>query len=122
MSKPYNQNKKNDKLIIGDDMLEIDIDSKMGILFVRLFGKLTKETRRKINDEVITLINKVGIQNIVLNIQNLNLIDESGIKTLEKCYRICNKSYICANPNQLKKLKKLNIVTDEMTAVNLISA
>lgn len=101
-------------------MLDIDIDSKMGILFVRLFGKLTKETRGKLNKEVITLINKVGIQNIVLNIQNLNNIDKSGIKTLEKCYKICEKSFICINPNQLELVKTLNYVTDEMTAVDLI--
>ncbi len=101
-------------------MLDIDIDSKMGILFVRLFGKLTKETRSKLNKEVITLINNVGIQNIVLNIQNLNYIDKSGIKTLEKCYKICEKSFICVNPSQIGLIKKLNYVTDEMTAVNLI--
>ena len=28
-------------------MLEIDMDSKYGILFVRLFGELTKKTRKK---------------------------------------------------------------------------
>ena len=38
--------------MIGDDMLEIDIDSKYGILFVRLFGELTKRTRKKLNAEV----------------------------------------------------------------------
>ncbi len=103
-------------------MLDIDIDSKMGILFVRLFGRLTKETRSKINEEVITLINNVGIQNIVLNIQNLNYIDESGIKTLKKCYKTCDKSFICANPNQLSLIGDLKYVTDEMTAVNLIGA
>lgn len=105
---------------MGDDMLDIDIDSKKGILFVRLFGKLTKETRSKLNKEVITLINKVGIQNIVLNIQNLNYIDESGIKTLEKCYETCEKSFICINTNQLDLIGNLKYVTDEMTAVNLI--
>ena len=101
-------------------MLEIDIDSKMGILFVRLFGKLTKETSRKMIREVISLINNVGVQNIILNIQNLNYIDESGLKILEKCYKTCDKSYICANPSQLKQIKALNTVTDELTAVNLI--
>ena len=101
-------------------MLDIDIDSKMGILFVRLFGRLTKETRGKLNEEVVKLIHNVGIQNIVLNIQNLNYIDKIGLKTLEKCYKICNKSFICINPNQLDLIGNLKYVTDELTAVNLI--
>ena len=102
-------------------MLDIDIDSKMGILFVRMFGKLTKETRSKLNEEVIHLIHKVGIKNIVLNIQNLNYIDKYGMKTIEKCYKICEKSFICLNENQIKLINNLKYVTDEMTAFNLIS-
>ena len=101
-------------------MLEIDINSKMGILFVRIFGKLTKETRHKLNDEVINLIYKVGIKNIVLNIQNINNIDKYGLKTLEKCYKICEKSLICINPSQKKLINNLNYITDELAAFNLI--
>ena len=101
-------------------MLDIDIDSKMGILFVRMYGKLTKKTRYKLNDEVINLIYKVGIKNIVLNIQNISNIDKYGIKTLEKCYRICEKSLICINTNQKHLINNLNYITDELAAFNLI--
>ena len=101
-------------------MLDIDIDSKWGILFVRLYGKLTKDTRRKLNDEVINLIKKVGVNNIVLNIQNLNYIDESGVKTIIKCYKICEKSFLCINNNQLDLFKNLKCVTDELSAVSII--
>jgi stage II sporulation protein AA (anti-sigma F factor antagonist) len=108
-------------------MLEIDIDSKLGILFVRLFGQLTKNTRKKLNEEVFKLINKVGIKNVVFNVQNLTKIDDSGFKTLIKCYKTCkiNKgnSIICLNENQsiIKKLAHYNLVTDELTAVKLIN-
>ena len=49
----------------GDDMLEIDMDSKYGILFVRLFGELTKKTRKKLNNEVWNLLVNVGIKNVI---------------------------------------------------------
>lgn len=101
-------------------MLDIDIDSKHGILFVRLFGKLTKETRRKLNEEVIELISTVGIQNIVINIQNLNDIDDQGKKALIKCYKMCDKSLLCINPNQTNIIENLNYVTNEISAINLI--
>ena len=35
--------------MIGDDMLEIDMTSKYGILFVRLFGEVSRKTRKKLN-------------------------------------------------------------------------
>ncbi|MBR3897902.1 MAG: STAS domain-containing protein [Bacilli bacterium] len=106
-------------MIIGDDMLDIDIDSKCGILFVRLFGTLNKETSKKLNKEVTKLLDDVGINNIVINIQNLLSIDMYGMKSLKRCYKICKNSLLCVNPNQISKIEDLKYVTDELSAVRL---
>lgn len=114
----------------GDDMLEIDMDSKYGILFVRLFGELTKKTRKKLNSEVGELIKSVGILNVVFNLENVNVMDESGFKTLVKYYNMCNQNHgnsiICLSSNRFNlNLDSFNVVTDELSAVhfvNLISA
>ncbi len=110
----------------GDDMLEIDMDSKYGILFVRLFGELTKRTRKKLNNEVGELIKNVGILNVVFNLENVNIMDDSGFKTLVKYYNMCNKNHgnsiICLSKNKFNvDLKKFNVVSDELSAVRLVN-
>ena len=67
----------------GDDMLEIDMDSKCGILFFCLFGELTIKTRKKLNDVLEFLIN-VGIKNVVFNLENVYRIDD--FKKFMLCY------------------------------------
>ena len=110
----------------GDDMLEIDMDSKYGILFVRLFGELTKKTRKKLNNEVWNLLVNVGIKNVVFNLENLNKLDDIGFKTLVKCYNVCNhndgNTMICLSKNKFNyDLNSFNVVPDELSAVNLIN-
>ena len=111
----------------GDDMLEIDMDSKYGILFVRLFGELTKDNRKKLNNEVWNLLIKVGIKNVVFNLENVYKMDDSGFKTLIKCYKVCmhnhGNSMICISQNKFKyDLKPFNVVTDELSAYHLINS
>lgn len=101
-------------------MLDIDIYSKNGILFVRLFGKLNNTTRQKMNKEVISLIHEVGIKNVVINIQNLKELDKVGIKELEKCFKITEKCLLCINLNQKEIINNMIYVTDEKEALNLI--
>lgn len=108
-------------------MLEIDMDSKYGILFVRLFGELTKKTRKKLNNEVWNLLINVGIKNVVFNLENVYKMDDSGFKTLVKCYDVCmennGNSMICLSKNKFDyDLKPFNVVDDELSAVNLINA
>lgn len=103
-------------------MLDIDIDSKWGTLFVRLFGTLNKNTKNKLNKEVINLIDNVGINNMVINIQNVYTIDKEGFRTLKNCYKRCDKSLICINPNQVNMMESLKFTFDEMSAYNLIKS
>ncbi len=108
-------------------MLDIEIDSKVGILFVRLFGDLTKLTRKKFDRDVFLLIKQVGIKNIVINIQNLTNIDEIGIKTLKKCFYLCKnnngKCFICVkNNNKLLNEFDAHVIFDELSATYLINS
>ena len=102
------------------------MDSKYGILFVRLFGELTRITRKKLNNEVCKLLENVGIKNVVFNLENVYKMDDEGFKTLFKCYRVCTKnngnSYICLSKNKFDyDLNSFNVVPDELAAVNLIN-
>lgn len=101
-------------------MLYIEIDSRGGILFVRLFGKLTKDTICKFNSEVLCLVSDAGIKNIVLNISHMEYIDNDGINRLKKCYRMCDKSLFCIKMSQVNLIGGYDFITDEYSAFGLI--
>lgn len=112
-------------------MLNIDIRPYKGILFVRLDGKLNKDTKEQLNREVITLQQTVGIKNIVFNIEDLKEIDSCGKDILKNSLNICKnnqgKSYICLgkNKNILNSIKGIfttkNLITDEQSIFDLIN-
>ncbi len=118
--------------MMGDDMLEIDIRPIRGVLFVRLKGKLNKNNIDKLETEVIKFQKKVGIKNIVFNINELDDIDDFGKYALISSFNLCMKnkgqSLICLGDNKemSDKLKdvfsKFNFVSDELAAVNLINS
>lgn len=68
-------------------MLDINMESYQGVLFVRLKGKLNKFSLNKLQIEVSKLIKAVGVKNIVFNISGLSEIDYEGI---EELYENCN--------------------------------
>lgn len=114
-------------------MLEINIEFRKGILFVRLIGELTKETVNKLNYEVTSLIKDNGIRNIVFNITDLNIIDIKGINSLLYNYEIIKnnhgRSCICGIKNTLvqhriknsRLLKYMYEASDELSAFNVIN-
>lgn len=124
--------KNHDKVNIrGDDMLEINMECRRGILFVRLEGELVKETVEKLNHEVTELVKEAGIRNIVFNIERLSAIDMKGISTLFYNYELCKnnkgKSMLCGVDKTAVKQKILNSrilkymseTSDELSACRL---
>ncbi len=113
-------------------MLEIDIRPIKGVLFVRLKGNLDKKNINKLNHEVIKFQKKVGIKNIVFNIMELDDIDNDGKYALVNSFNLCMRNngqgFICLGDNKkiLDKLmdvfSKVNFVSDELAAVNLINS
>ena len=63
-------------------MLDINIEFRKGIAFIRLAGILNKTTVGKMNDEVTDMIRDNGIRNVVFNISEIDYIDVKGINTL----------------------------------------
>jgi len=113
-------------------MLDIDIRPEKGVLFVRLKGNLDKKNISKLETEVIKFQKKVGIKNIVFNITELDEIDNDGKYALVNSFNLCMKNngqgFICLGDNKnisdklIGVFSKVNFVSDEMAAVNLISS
>lgn len=118
----------------GDNMLEINMECRKGILFIRLGGELTKDTVGKLNMEVTELIKQAGIRNIVFNVENLISIDMKGISTLFYNYELCKnnkgKSMLCGVEKAAIKqkiinsrlLKYMNETNDELSAFHIFEA
>ncbi|MBS7021383.1 MAG: STAS domain-containing protein [Firmicutes bacterium] len=113
-------------------MLEIDMEFRKGILFVRLRGELTDHTVDVMNREVTKTVEDYGIGNLVFNISDLNKIDEIGIQSIlnnsELAKRSKGRALLCGISNlELKQVLKRNQVfkymnetSDELTALSII--
>lgn len=110
-------------------MLDIDIEFRRGVLFIRLGGLLINSTKNKLRDEVITLINKSGITNIVINLKDIEAIDEPGLNMIFMVKKMIESKsgnlVICNTPIKVEKelLKnKMKIylpqTANELTALN----
>lgn len=84
-------------------MLNIDMEFKKGILFIRLEGILNKNTKDKFNNEVVALVLKDGIKMIVVNLDRVISIDYEGIKCLMDLNKIVDdnngRATICSLTN-----------------------
>lgn len=72
-------------------MLDINMEFRKGVLFVRLCGELTKDTVSYLNKEVTERIRLNGIRNVVFNVEELDYIDLKGVHSLFYNYEICHK-------------------------------
>lgn len=72
-------------------MLKVLMEFRKGILFVRLFGTLSKKTLDTFEEEVKEVIVRSGIKYVVLNIDNLDSISEDGIKKIKQLKKIIKK-------------------------------
>lgn len=105
---------------------------RKGVLFIRLFGVLTKETSNDFELEINNIIKENGLTNVVLNIEKISNIDQKGIHLLYYIYELSRKnngkSLICNIPNEnirrkLKRKRLLNYVKEidnELRAFELI--
>lgn len=97
-------------------MLDIQLEYRKGILFIRLFGVLTDETLVKFNNEVKEVIIRAGIKYVVLNVQNLTNINKEGIKQIRELKKIINKTNgeFFLFGGSIKELKKLVNLENEL--------
>ena len=113
-------------------IINIDIEFRRGILFVRLIGKLINEANIKLKDELVTLINRSGIYNIVINLENVNEIDKLGLDTIYLLKSLIDKNngnfILCEIPqnieNQISKINNnlyLYKTQNELTALKALN-
>lgn len=114
-------------------MLDIDMEFRKGILFVRLDGVLVKNTVSHLHKDVTNLIKDNGICNVVFNISGLESIDYYGINALLYNYELCKqnngKTLLCGINNTLVKhrlnnsriLNYMYETSDELSAINVIN-
>ena len=88
-------------------MLDINFEFRKGVLFIRLIGKLDRNTVSKLKTEVTDMIKDNGIRNVVFNLSSLESIDMKGINSLLYNYELCRnnkgRTLICGIDNPLVK-------------------
>lgn len=114
-------------------MLDINMEFRKGILFIRLKGALNVKTINKLEKEVTELVSENGIRNLVFNLEEVNNIDVKGIDALLKNYKLCKqndgKTLICNLDNSLVKHRIYNSrllnymyeASDEISAINVLN-
>lgn len=109
-------------------MLDIILEFRKGILFIRLKGVITKNTTFKLKEEVVKIINDSGINHIVFNLEETNYIDMKGISNLFYIYEIAKKNngicYICSLnekiKNKIKNSRLLNYIYEIETELDVL--
>lgn len=112
-------------------MLNIELEYKKGILFLRLDGILTKTTSFILKDALKQVIEKAGIKYLLINFEKLYKIDEYGIITIIDSYNnyiknngkllICGDDNIRLTIDESELLKCVLRTNDEVSAFNLIN-
>lgn len=102
-------------------MLNLNMEYKSGVLFVRLIGSLNELTSHKLNDTLIPMIVSQGIKNLVYNFNELISIDEVGFKTLLLGYNaILNNNGKVLVVNNRFKLEYFKEVENELSALKIL--
>ena len=102
-------------------ILNINMEYKSGVLFVRLIGSLNKLTSYKLTDTLIPIITSQGIKNLVYNFDELKSIDEVGNKTLLLGYNAILRNggnvLVVENKFNIEYFKEVN---NELSALNIL--
>ena len=97
-------------------MLKVLMEFRKGILFVRLYGSLNKDTLETFKLEVKEVIVNSGIRFVVLNVDNLESISEEGIKEIKSLKKILKKleGKFFLFGGEIKELKSLVNLENEL--------
>ncbi len=113
-------------------MLNIDLEYKKGILFLRLDGILDKNTSFILKDAIKRIVNKAGIKYLLINFEHLYKIDKYGVSSIIDSYneylKNNGKLMVCGyNDNIRSNLEKTKLkdyvleLNNELSAFSLIN-
>ena len=67
-------------------MLNIDLEFRYGMLFIRLEGELNKDNYMKFSNCLENMIYNNGLKYFVINLENLTYVDDRGLKEIINKY------------------------------------
>lgn len=106
--------------------MNIDLEYKRGILFLRLNGILNKNTNFILKDAIKTIVNKAGIKYILINFEKLYDIDKYGVSSIIDSYneylKDSGKLMICGYENIKINIERSDLIKYAVPAVNELSA
>lgn len=111
--------------------MRIYTEYRLGILFIRISGRLTKDTVKKMNNKVALVISNTGIRKVVVNVERLSKIDYKGINSLLYIYEITKRNkgqvFICGINVKIEQLLKrshlfnyVNLIPNELCALQVL--
>ncbi len=97
-------------------MLNVLMEFRKGILFVRLYGNLDSTTLNIFDEKVKEVIIQSGIRYVVLNTSNLDSVSNQGVKEIKKLKRIMKKinGEFFLFGGEIKELKSLVNLENEL--------
>ena len=101
-------------------MLDVNIEFIKGVLFVKLSGKINRQSEKNIKSNVISIIKEGGIKYLVFNIKELDVEEE--LELFNECNRLIKlnkgKMIICNKENNNKNIE---YAKDELSALRIIN-
>lgn len=97
-------------------MLNVFMEFRKGILFVRLYGSLNDDTIKKFKTDVKEVILNAGIKYVVLNVENLLSINKDAIKEIKLLRKMLEKNngQFFLFGGEIRELKKLVNLENEL--------
>ena len=114
-------------------MLDINMEFRKGILFVRLSGILSDDTCKQLDKSLEEMVREMSIKYVVFNIEDLIYIDIEGINALliydSNLKKNGGKALVCGIKNGLVKYRVENSkmldymfeTSNELGAINVIN-
>lgn len=104
------------------------LEYRENILFIRIIGSLNKDNIKVLDDELFNIIYRLGISNVVFNLEQLDNIDEIASKILINWSNIIGKrkgvSLVCGVHGCIKKsnlLSNIKEISNELCAIRVIN-
>ena len=108
-------------------MLDVNFEFVKGVLFVRLDGRINRDSVYSVNKNLIDIISKGGLKYLVFNINNA--VVEERISLFDNCNDLIKrnggKMFICGLKNKLDSIVSSNngcsLISNELNALKAIN-